>query len=160
MSPAELRALIAAVGLTHSEFARRLGMTPRNMRRLLSGEQAITERVAADIRRMLGASDAPPPEWPRDRWIVGEGPPPARREYILHTHHPRFVARVVALDLLTDRPEPDEEPVDAAGIAYQAADNLICEISWIDPAPTDATALRHLLDQAADQLEWDAPVWL
>jgi transcriptional regulator with XRE-family HTH domain len=156
MTPTELRALVLASGLTNSEFARRLGITPRSMRRLLSGETPVMPRTEAAIRRMMGAADAAASDWPRDEWIVGEGAPPNRREYVIHTTAPRFIARVVAMDVVTDEPEPDEEPAEILeGVAYSAGDSLICEIAWIDPPPADPTALSRLLDQAADQLEWD-----
>jgi transcriptional regulator with XRE-family HTH domain len=157
MTATELRALILASGLTNSEFARRLGLAPRSMRRMLSGETPILPRTEAAIRRMLGVGDATPDAWPRDEWIVGEGPPPTRREYLIHTAAPRFIARVVAMDTLTDQPEPDEEPADTmTGVTYAAGDSLICEITWIDPPPSDPTALLTLIDRAADQLGWDA----
>lgn len=152
MTAAELRALIAAGGLSHSEAARRIGINPRHMRKLLAGEVAISAGVEADILQLFGAApdgDA----FPRDEWILGEGPPPARREYIMHTTPPRFIARVVGLDVRTDAPERREEPVSQAGVAYQADDSLICEIRWLDAPPADDDALRQLLDQAADQLE-------
>lgn len=157
MTLTELKALVLASGLSHSEFARRIGMTPRNFFRILSGKQAIGPRLAGDILRLFGAADRADREWPRDEWIVGEGPPPARREYVIHTAAPRFVARVVAIDELTDRPEPDEEPMAPGGVEYQAGpDSLICEIDWIDPAPAEPNALARLMDRAADQLDWDS----
>lgn len=157
MTRTELQALILASGLNHSQFARQIGMTPRNLRRILSGEQSIGDRLAADILEMFGAAEEPHPYYPRDRWIVGEGPPPNRREYIVHTASPRFIARVVAIDEYTDEAEPDEEPADlASGSVYQAnPEARLCEIQWIDPAPTDPTVLTRLMDQAADQLDWD-----
>lgn len=157
MTPTELRALILASGLSNSEFARRVPVNRRSLTRMLAGEIAITDRMAASVRRMLGAADAPPSEWPRDEWIIGEGPPPERREYIIHTTAPRFIARIVAIDELTDLPEPDEEPADTlSGVTYAHFDNLICEITWLDAAPADPTALTRLLDRAANQLSWDA----
>jgi hypothetical protein len=42
------------------------------------------------------------------------------------------------------------------GVTYAAGDSLICEITWIDPPPSDPTALLTLIDGAADQLGWDA----
>jgi transcriptional regulator with XRE-family HTH domain len=156
MTPSELHALVLASGLSKSEFARRVGMTPRNFRRILSGEQPVLERTVVAARAMLGAADEASSGWPRDEWIVGEGPPPGRREYVIHTVPPRFIARAVAMDELTALPEPDEEPVDTReGIIYQAGDSLICEVSWLDAPPADPTALRRLLDRTADQLEWD-----
>lgn len=157
MTPTELKALILASGLTNSEFARRVPVSYRSLTRMLRGDVTITDRMATSIARMLGAGSAPDPQWPRDEWIVGEGPPPERREYVMHTAAPRFIARVVAMDELTDLPEPDEEPADVlTGVTYSAADSVICEIVWIDLAPTDPTALARLMERAADQLDWDS----
>lgn len=157
MTPTELRATILASGLSNSELARRIGVTPRTMRRMLAGEQPILDRTVIALRALFGGGEAPSTDWPRDEWIVGEGPPPDRREYVIHTAAPRFIARVVAIDELTDRPEPDEEPADVtSGVVYAAGDEtLLCEIVWIDPAPADPSALARLIDRAADQLEWD-----
>lgn len=155
MTPPELRALILASGLSNSEFARRIPVNYRTLTRMLAGEAPIMPRTEAAIRAMLGVTDAATPDWPRDEWIMGEGPPPRRREYVIHTRRPRFIARVVAIDLLQDVPEPNEEPVDFGGVNYDAGDSRLCEIAWIDPAPADPTALRSLIDRAADQLAWD-----
>ncbi len=156
MTPTELRALILASGLSNSEFARRIPIAYRSLTRMLSGDIAISERMATSISRMLGTGEAASSEWPRDEWIVGEGPPAERREYIVHAIAPRFIARVVSMDMLTDQPEPDEEPCDiVSGIVYQAGESMICEIVWIDAAPTDPTALAALMDRAADHLERD-----
>lgn len=156
MTPTELRALILASGLTNSEFARRLGINPRHMRRMLAGEQPINSRMEAAINALFGGTDELNPYLPRDRWIVGEGPPPDRREYIIHTAAPRFIARVVAINETTGEPELSEEPADIeGGIVYEAGDSLLCEIQWIDPSPANPVTLSRLMDAAADQLEWD-----
>lgn len=155
MTPTELRALLLATGLSSGEFARRLGINAETVRKMLAGRKPIPDGLGERIACMFGAGGAASAVWPRDEWIVGEGPPPERREYVVHTTAPRFIARVVALDVITDTPEPDEEPVDLDGVTYQSLDSLLCEIVWIDPAPTDPTALRRLIDRAADQLEWD-----
>lgn len=155
MQPTELKALILASGLSNSEFARRVPISYRNLTRMLAGTAPILPRTAASISRMFGAGEAAPSEWPRDEWIVGEGPPPDRREYLIHTAPPRFIARVVALDVITDEPEPDEDPVGLAGVVYDSGDSRLCKFVWIDPAPTDPTALTRLVDRAADQLDWD-----
>lgn len=156
MTAEDLRALILAAGLTTGEMARRLGMNPRHLRRMASGEQPISPSLAAEIHALFGAGEEPSPYYPRDRWIVGEGPPPERREYVIHTAVPRFIARVVAVDEFTGQPEPDEEPADlTSGIVYGCGEARLCEIQWIDPAPSDPMALTYLIDEAADQLEWD-----
>lgn len=158
MTPAELRALcLAAFGHEgQSAMARAIGMTPRHFRRLIAGTQPIGAEIEARIRKVLGAGEAAAPEWPRDEWILGDGAehaPGERREYIVHARHPRFIARVVAIDELTESPEPHEGAVDnLTGIVYAAGDCEICEIVWIDPPP-GPVALTALMEAAADALE-------
>ena len=83
-------------------------------------------------------------------------PPPERREYLIHTAAPRFVARVLAMDEISGEPEPDELPADPlSGVVYASGDSLICDVEWIDRTPSDSVALARLMDEAADQLEWD-----
>ncbi len=136
----ELRAIgLAAYGVNwQSPLARAIGISPRHMRRLIAGESPITEGIAADIRRALGAT-AVDPDWPRDKWIIGDAPAEAdtkaRREYLVHTRRPRFVARVVMVD---DDGEP--EPADViTGVVYASEDYVLSEIVWIDPPPPAAS---------------------
>lgn len=44
--------------------------------RSFSGATVIPESVSDEIRRVLGVGDAVHPGWPRDEWIIGDGPPP------------------------------------------------------------------------------------
>jgi len=79
----------------------------------------------------------------------------ARREYVIHTKHPRFFARVVAVDD-EGLAEPKEEPADIlTGIVYSGAGYLISEIVWLDPTPP-AGELHRLLEEAADAIDASA----
>lgn len=156
MTPTELRAVGLALRLNNSELARRLGLTPRTMRRMLSAESPITDRTIKAVRALMDGPVVQASDWPRDEWIVGEGSPPDRREYVIHTRSPRFMARVVAIDTISGHAEPDEDPADIiGGTVYDADESTICEVAWIDPAPSDPVAMLALLERAADQLEWD-----
>ena len=141
MTPIELRALIGASGLSNSEFARRLGMNPRNLRKILADEIGIRPTTVTAIHAMLGGGSNTNLADLRDEWIIGKGPPPTQHKYVIHTRAPRFIAHVVPL-------EPGEE------IAGDG--EVVSEIAWIDPAPQDPIALRQLIGRATDQLDWDA----
>lgn len=156
MTAADLRMLLMASGLSQADFADAIGMGLRKLERLLAGRETIGPALAGRIMALWGADEDPSPYYPRDRWVVGEGPPPERREYVIHTAAPRFIARVVAVDDLSGQPEPREQPADiTSGVVYGAGDSLLCEVQWIDPVLADPVALTRLLDMAADQLEWD-----
>lgn len=140
-------------------MARALGVSPRHMRRLAAGDAPITAGIEADIRKMLGGTDIPDPDWPRDKWIIGDAPPEedtqARREYIMHTKHPRFIARIVQVDD-EGRPEKSEEPTDIlAGHRYASEDYVLCEIVWIDPPPSPEKLLA-LMEEACDAIDASA----
>ena len=152
----ELRAIgAAAYGYGwQSALARAIGISDRTMRRLVAGTSPITERVERDIRRVLGAEASPSPDWPRDEWILGDGlpgPDGARREYLVHTRSPRFVARVIAVDG-DGAPDPSEGEADTmTGVVYASQDCVIAEIVWIDPPPAPA-ALTALMEAAARRI--------
>jgi hypothetical protein len=155
---------LAAIGLAaygrqwQSALARAIGISARHMRRLASGEKPISEGIAADIRRVLGAEEAGDPAWPRDEWIVGDGPPRGggqRREYVVHARHPRFIARVVAIDddgLVADG---EGEADVTRGVSYSGDGYVLAEIVWIDPPPP-AAELRALLEAACDAVDGSA----
>lgn len=161
MTVDELRAIgLAAFGVEwQSPLARAIGISPRHMRRLAAGTVPIGDGIAADIRRVLGAEDRADPDWPRDAWIVGdapvEGDTGARREYVVHLKHPRFIARVVAVDD-DGLPERREQPADiVTGITYASGDYVIAEIVWIDPPPGPGK-IHRMLEAAADAIDADA----
>lgn len=138
-----------------TKAAAALAVNDRTFRRWLKDE-AIPEWAGPALLKALGQNLPTADGWPRDEWIVGDGLPHetgARREYIIHTQPPRFIARVVAMDELTDAPEPDEGAVDTlTGAVFQVGDSLICEIVWLDPPP-NPKRLQDLMNAAADALE-------
>ena len=157
MTPTELRALILASGLSQQEVARRIGVNPRTMRRMLAGEQEITRRTEAAFSALFGAApNAVARGFPRDEWILGDGPLTAegpRREYLVHARPPRFIARVAATDE-DGASAPAEAPADLlSGVVYSGDGFALCEIVWIDPAPSYPSALAALMDAAADAVE-------
>lgn len=52
MTPAELRAIRARLGLTQAELAERIGVTDRSMRRYESGEHSISRPIAMLIETL------------------------------------------------------------------------------------------------------------
>jgi len=118
-------------------LARSLGMRDAaEVRKWMSGKRPIPDHTSRRIHLLLS----------HDEWIIGDGATNSD-EYIVHTRHPRFVARVVS-----------EQAADNAdtlsGITYACADGdaTLCEFIWSDKPPTDDDLLR-LLQKADAALE-------
>ncbi len=155
MTAPEFRALAVAIYGKNNPWrlplAARLGVSPRTIRRWASGKSRIPVRIVQALRAIT-----PTPDWPRDEWICGEGLPVTanhRREYVVHTAPPRFIARAVALEN-DDNPTNDEEPADnLSGIVYSASpDTDLCEIVWLDPPPPTTDEITAPLRAAAKAL--------
>jgi len=69
MSPSQLRATLARLGLTQSEAARLLGVDDRTMRRWCCAERGIPEPVARLLWLLLRHGTADLADW-RPRWPV------------------------------------------------------------------------------------------
>lgn len=136
-----------------TKIAERLGISRVTVFRWLKLNE-IPGWAVEKLAEMMGARDLSP--WPRDEWILGDalGGDGKRREYIVHTAAPRFVARVVAADDDSE-PEPGEHPADTlSGTVYSSDGYLICEIEWIDdPRPGEIT---QLMEAAADEIDRQA----
>lgn len=137
----------AAIALLRSEvgwqsaIARQLHIAPRTVRRWLH-DTDIPDWVEARLAELMD-STAPNTAWPRDEWIIGEGID-RRREYIVHTASPRFIARVVECEV-DGLPIQEQQPADAvSGIT-------LCEIVWIDQPQLGA--VTALLEAACNALE-------
>jgi plasmid maintenance system antidote protein VapI len=50
VSPTDLRSLIQSTNLNNTAFARRMGLNPRSIRRMLSGEREITSRTSVNAQ--------------------------------------------------------------------------------------------------------------
>lgn len=159
MTPQEFRtvglALAKGVDGWQAALATHLGVPPRTIHRWASGASCIPPGVASALRPAL-----PDAELPRDEWIVGDGAAAGegfRREYVVHTRSPRFVARAVVTDP-DGRPDGDEEPADTVtGMTYQAREDLVlCEFKWLDYPPADTEELRKLLEAAVEALDASA----
>ena len=150
---AAIAILRSAIGW-QTAIAQRLGIESRTVRRwLVTGETPAW--VDGRIAEMMGGLG--PAVWPRDEWIIGDGVTHdgRRREYIMHTAAPRFIARIVAVDE-DGLPEDTDLPADiVGGTVYQAdPETLLCEIEWIDEVSPGA--VTHLLEAAADAIEQQA----
>lgn len=141
--------LRSAVGW-QSAIARRLGVDSRTVRRWIKDGQ-VPDWVETKLAEMIGHPSRSA-TWPRDEWIVGVSTDGKRREYIVHTVAPRFIARIVACDE-DGVPEAGEEPADLlSGTTYSADEmTVLCEIAWIDEVPPGQVV--GLLEAAADAIE-------
>lgn len=131
-----------------TKIAERLGVNRRTVVRWLAAGET-PPNIDEQLAKMMGARDIAP--WPRDEWIIGDalGGDGQRREYIVHTAAPRFVARIVACD---DDGVPDEAEEPAHTLdGYTSAGYVICEIDWIDkPRPGEIT---QLMEAACDEID-------
>lgn len=154
-STADLKSMILASGLPRERFSEKIGVSFGDFQRILDGVDPISPQVRIRLVNMFGATSNTEHKT-RDEWILGEGPPPRSREYVIHSCAPRFIARVLALEEMSDTPKPEEQPADTSrGVVYTHGPSLICEIDWIDPCPTDHDELMALLEAAAEQLDSD-----
>ncbi len=155
MKASDLKAMILASGLPRERFREKVGLDAQAFQRILDGQDPITFQLRIKLQNLF----APQPEGTlstRDEWIIGEGPPPRRREYIIHTREPRFIARVIALDEETDVPLSEEQPANTTtGTLYQYGPSLLCELDWIDPQPANPEDLERLMQTVSEQLDWD-----
>jgi hypothetical protein len=147
---ASIALLRSAVGW-QSAIARRLDVDSRTVRRWLAAGET-PAWVDEKLQTFMGKLETL--AFPRDEWIVGDSATSdgRRREYVIHTAPPRFVARVVAVDD-DGQPEPAEEPADViSGVVYSAGDAVLCELAWIDqPKAGQITALLEAAVDAVDR---------
>lgn len=139
--------------------ARALKVSDRTVRRWAAGMVQLPEWAQQALMAMAGVTDEGAVAWPRAEWIIGDDPPDEggrRREYIVHTRLPRFIARLVEIDD-DGRPVPGEGEADVTtGVAYRADPNtVICELHWIDRPP--ASGLVALMEGAANAIEAAGP---
>lgn len=155
MTPEEFRQASIALLRTsvgwQSGVARHLNIDSRTVRRWLA-DGDVPGWVDGRMRELMGGTSAA--AWPRDEWVIGDGVSSDghRREYIVHTVTPMFIARIVECDPLSGLPEPDEEPVDVLSeTVFSFDDTVLCEFAWLDqPNPGEIT---QLLEAAADAID-------
>lgn len=132
-----------------SAVARALNVNVRTVQRIASGDTGVSPTLADALRKAVGMpeSHGDSNTWPRDRWLTAYS---GNRQYIIHTHHPKFICRAVMLDE-NGRADTSEQPADTtSGLTYDLPDNcLLCEFVWID-APPPGADLKNLLDVASD----------
>ncbi len=135
------------------KIAKVLGVNVRTIQRWRTGENPIPQNIAKEFEALIGGDKFVTTRGP---WLSGKDE--AGREYVIHTHYPRFIARVVIVDNKTGTLyAPADYPADTTtGVVYKANDDgetteLLCEIEQIDKIPIDQ--MTDWLEEAADFLE-------
>lgn len=87
-----------------------------------------------------------------DKWIIGAGSA-STIEYIIHTEHPRFIAKLWDADRDDDDADAiRESPYLAFSLEIPNGDTLY-DFVWLDPAIYDEDILRGLGDSACNAIE-------
>lgn len=117
-------------------LARTLGMRDASeVRKWISGKRPVPQRTAERIANLLK----------QDEWIVGRGAN-TYIDYIVHTHHPRFIARIAD-------PEVDEDANVLSGVVFACENGeYICEMIWLDRIPVH-DELVELMNRANKALD-------
>lgn len=135
------------------KIAKVLGVNPRTVQRWKNGENLIPKNVAKEFEALIGADKF---VTTRSPWLSGKDS--SNREYVIHTHYPRFIARVIIIhnDTMTLY-DPADYPADiTTGVIYKANDDgetteLLCEIEQIDKVPIEK--IVDWLEEASDFLD-------
>lgn len=135
---------VALVGTSvrwQSEIARRLGVSDRYIRHIVAGSRPVNDGIAKDLLDLMGESA---PQSIHAKWILGDGSD--GREYLIHTHHPRFQCIVV----------PDERPAydlsRDAGLQYGSDGYTLAGFIWLDHMPDNITSLMESACDFIDDL--------
>lgn len=135
------------------KIAQVLGVNVRTVQRWRTGEKPIPPEISGEFEKLIGGDKF---VTTRSPWLSGKDH--ADREYVIHTHYPRFIARVVIVNNGTQTIyDPADYPADTTtGVIYKAHDDggtteLLCEIEQIDKIPTDQ--IVDWLEEASDFLE-------
>ena len=135
------------------KIAKVLGVNVRTVQRWRTGENPIPNTIAGEFEALIGADKF---VTTRSPWLSGKDE--AGREYVIHTHYPRFITRVVIVDNDSQTLyDPTDYPADTTtGVIYKANDDgetteFICELQQIDKIPTDQ--MVDWLEEASDFLE-------
>ena len=137
--PAEFRALgIAWHGQGRgwqAALSREMKINPRTIRRWANGEVKIPARVQENLTHILLASDLYEGAL-CDEWVIGYAPQDDAnivREYILHIRAPRFIGRIVEVDVDGAPVESEGEANILSGLTCEISDYFVlCEIRWMD----------------------------
>ncbi len=106
-----------------SALAHALGISARTVRRWAAGSSPVPDNVRRDLTFLARLGDIQGLA-PLDEWVIGAPPRGRRRQYIIHTARPRFIAQL-------------------------GPGNAITRIDWLDAPPLGGD-LQRLLDAAAD----------
>lgn len=133
---------VALIGTSlgwQSEIARRLGVSDRHIRRIVAGQANVADGLAKDLLDLLGERA---PQVVHAEWIIGAGSD--GREYLIHTHHPRFQCLVIDQDNHNYDLENDN------GVQFTSGDYVLAGFLWLDRMPENIT---DLMEAACDFID-------
>lgn len=142
MTPEDL----AAIGLKlfgprwQTALAHAIGVTPRQMRRLKAGEDAIRPAVAERVQSLAAEQEIP------DEWLIAEGEASGGL-YVAHGWAPRFVASF-AVNL-------EDEGLDGFEVRLGRDTYLIGSPRWLDAPPKEAVIARLVKEAALAAHRWN-----
>lgn len=135
---------VALVGTSvgwQSEIARRLGVSDRYIRHIVAGSRPVNDGIAKDLLDLMGESA---PQSIHAKWILGDGSD--GREYLIHTHHPRFQCIVVP------NKKSDYDLSRDAGVQYGSDGYTLAGFIWLDHMPDNITSLMESACDFIDDL--------
>lgn len=122
-----------------NKIAKVLKVSDRTVRSWLQGTRKFPENLKNEFEALIGADKFVATRSP---WLSGKDE--VGREYVMHTHYPRFIARIVIVDNDTGLPhDPADYPADTTtGVVHKVNDEnettkLLCEVEQIDKIPID-----------------------
>lgn len=136
-------ALIGTAVGWQSEIARRLGVSDRYIRLIVAGDRPVNDGIAKDLLSLLGESA---PQMIHAKFVLGVGSD--GREYLIHTHHPRFQCLVIPDG--TTKSDYDLEK--DAGVQFTSMGYTLAGFIWSDRMPDNITML---MESACDFIDSD-----
>jgi hypothetical protein len=136
---------VALVGTSvgwQAKIARQLNVSDRYIRLIVAGDRPVNDGIAKDLLDLMGESA---PQLIHAKWVLGDGSD--GREYLIHTHHPRFQCLVIPDN------ESDYNLSADAGVQYGPDGYTLAGFIWLDHKPDNITQLMESVCDFIDDAE-------